>query len=301
MNRSRIVPSVPSSEQTLRILIDTDAANEIDDLYAIALVLASPDRFRLEGFVATHFATWAGPESTEAAFRLLQEELRIAGCEGIHPVHKGGHPMQYRGTASPSPGADFIIERAKAGSVEDPLWVVGLGAATNLAAAILLAPEIKPLVRYVFHARNEFNWPDRTTQFNVVGDVIAVQTLLESEVPLVWFDTGTALTLTMKESETRLAVQGQLGRWLHEFRHRSAAFAHPNKGFFDLGDIAWLIQPDLCREETVPAPRLERHCHFDHTNTYGPMRRAFGIDRESTWDLFFARMAKAAVPGLDPT
>lgn len=296
MIQSRIVPTVPDLQRSLRLLIDTDAANEIDDLYAIALALVSPDRFRIEGFVATHFATWAGPDSTEESYQLLLEELRTAGCEDSYPVAKGGHPMQYRGTASPSEGADLIIERARVGSIDDPLWVVGLGAATNLASAILSAPEIMPLVRYVFHARNEFNWPTRTTQFNVVGDVIAVQTLLESDVPLVWFDTGTALTLSMEESETRLASLGSLGRYLHEFRHRSAYFARSDKGFFDLGDIAWLIEPGLCREERIPAPRLERHCSFDQRTTRGEMRRVFNIDREPTWDLFFNRMTHPASP-----
>jgi inosine-uridine nucleoside N-ribohydrolase len=204
--------------------------------------------------------------------------------------------MQYRGTASPSEGADLIIGRARAGSVDDPLWVVGLGAATNLAAALILAPDIIPLVRFVFHARNEFNWPSHTTQFNVVGDVIAVQTLLESDVPLVWFDTGTALTLSMKDSEERLASLGELGRYLHDFRHRSEYFARSDKGFFDLGDIAWLIEPGLCREETIPAPKLERHCRFDSETPRGEMRRVFNIDPEPTWDLFFDRMAHFADP-----
>jgi len=47
-NRStdvRLIPEIPISGQRMRLLFDTDAGAEIDDLYAISLALASPDRF----------------------------------------------------------------------------------------------------------------------------------------------------------------------------------------------------------------------------------------------------------------
>jgi hypothetical protein len=45
------------------------------------------------------------------------------------PVLHGSDPMRYRFEPSESEGADFIIERAMAGSPGAPLWLVGLGAA----------------------------------------------------------------------------------------------------------------------------------------------------------------------------
>lgn len=39
----------------LRVIIDTDAANEIDDQYALALALGSPERIRPAPLVATDF------------------------------------------------------------------------------------------------------------------------------------------------------------------------------------------------------------------------------------------------------
>lgn len=53
----RLVPQIPGPPGVrIRLVINTDAANEIDDLYAIAPALRSPDRFEIAGFVATHFA-----------------------------------------------------------------------------------------------------------------------------------------------------------------------------------------------------------------------------------------------------
>ena len=51
----RRVPVIPPKDQKLRVIIDADAHNEIDDVWAIALALLSPERFQIEGFVAAKF------------------------------------------------------------------------------------------------------------------------------------------------------------------------------------------------------------------------------------------------------
>jgi inosine-uridine nucleoside N-ribohydrolase len=283
----------------MRLLVDTDAANEIDDLYAVALALASPDRFRIEGFVATHFAASAGPDSTERSYALLLEELELAGMAERFAVRRGGHPMCYHATPSESEGVDLIIERARSGSAEDPLWVVCLGAATNLASALILAPDIAPRVRYVFHARSEMTWPERSVQFNVRGDINAARHLLSSDVPLVWFDTGTHVCAPMETTSQRLAPSGRLGRFLHDFRLRDEHFQRPDKGFFDLADIAWLVDPSLATADVVPAPTMDFAMFFDHSATHGHMLRVRDIAAERTWELFFRRMAAGHVDRRD--
>src|SRR5688572_6167174 len=48
--RKRRVPSIPPKDQKLRVIIDTDARNEIDDIWAIALAMLRLERFQIEGF-----------------------------------------------------------------------------------------------------------------------------------------------------------------------------------------------------------------------------------------------------------
>ena len=288
----RIIPLLPPPEKKLRLLIDTDAANEIDDLYAVVLALAAPERFSIEGFVATHFAAHSGPTSIERSYVQLLELLEIAGVAGKYTVKKGGHPMQYVNTPSQSDGADLIIERAFCGNADDPLWVVGLGAATNLASALLIEPSISERVRYVFHSRSHMTWPERSVQFNVKNDILSVRSLLESEVPLVWFDTGTYLTRSVEETEANVAPLGKLGKYLHEFRFRNPYYMQDDKGFFDLGDIAWMIKPELCQTEIVKAPTMDQTMYFDHNKTNGDMLRIYDINREGTWKLFDDRLAQ---------
>lgn len=207
----RLVPQLPPADKQLRLIIDSDAATELDDLFAIALALHAPDRFAIEGFVATHFANKpVGRESIQRSYDLMKEMLAVAGRSGLAPVVKGGDPIPYLTEPSDSDGARLIIERAHAGSADDPLWVAGLGAATNLASAVLLDPSICGKVRYVFHCRSEETWPEYNQQYNVAGDVRAARVLLQSDVPLVWFDTGQQLTVDMRTTEEKLKPLGGL-------------------------------------------------------------------------------------------
>jgi len=287
---NRTIPALPPPSQSLRLLVDSDTANEIDDLYAIALASRAPDRFRIEGFVATHFAQFAGRDSIDQSYDLLLTLLDVAGMAGRYPVGKGGDPMPFIHEPSDSDGARLIIDRAHAGSEDDPLWVVGLGAATNLASALLLDPTILPKVRYVYHARSEWSWPERSEQFNVGGDVRAARYLLESDVPLAWFDTGTQLTCPMSVTEERLLPLGGLPAFLHEYRLRREHYQRDDKGFFDLGDIAWMMQPDVCRFDVVDVPRMDWKMAFRHDGDLGQMLRLSRISPQPVWDLFFARL-----------
>jgi inosine-uridine nucleoside N-ribohydrolase len=172
------------------------------------------------------------------------------------------------------------------------LWILVLGAASNTASALLQAPDISDRVVVMFHGRSEETWPERTTQFNVFGDIIAAKTLLESRAPLVWFDTGTRICASMSTTERSLAPIGRLGRFLHDYRSRRADFQRPEKGFFDLGDTAWLLRPDICKVETIPVPTLTRWMFFDHEKTHGEMLFVSTIDVEQTWRLFFSQLKK---------
>ena len=156
--RERQVPVIPPKSEKLRVLIDSDAKNEIDDQWAIALAILSPERLQIEGFVGANFDNArGGPDGIAKSVAGIELILRLAGMQGRWPVLPGSHPMRYRAEPSPSEGVDFIIERAMAGSPEDPLWVVGLGAATDMASAYLIEPSIVDRVVVFWHMRTR--WP----------------------------------------------------------------------------------------------------------------------------------------------
>ncbi|HEY2343817.1 MAG TPA: hypothetical protein VGH90_12325 [Chthoniobacteraceae bacterium] len=142
---NRRVPVIPPKEKKMRVIIDSDTRTEIDDVWAIALALCAPERFQIEGFVGANFDgtnAWGGPRSVEGSAELIETILDKAGLKGRIPVKRGSAPMQYQYQPIESEGVDFIIDKAMASSVDDPLWIIGLGAATDIASAYLKEPRI---------------------------------------------------------------------------------------------------------------------------------------------------------------
>lgn len=293
----RVGPPWPPPEGKLRVIIDTDAACEVDDQHALALALLSPERFEIEGLVAAHYGDAGGRKGIEKSFQEIQTVLAKAGLAGKFPVKRGSHPFQYSEAPEPSEGVDFIIERALDPAKTEPLWVVSLGACTDLAAAWLKEPRIKDRVIAFWHGRTQ--WPDKCWNFNSYNDLKAVRILFQSRLPLVLFDTGTDLVCPMDEARERIRPYGELGRYLYDIRLRSPAWQSPKKGMFDLGDVAVLVDPSLGKFETVAVPGVNWDMRYDHQRTHGRMIRIHSIDRDGTFGLLESKL-KTAYPSAKP-
>jgi inosine-uridine nucleoside N-ribohydrolase len=295
----RRVPVIPPKGEKLRVIIDADAHNEIDDVWAIALALLSPERFQIEGFVAANYDNaneGAGPESVATSAATIHTLLEKAGLAGKIPVKLGSAPMRYQFEPSESEGVDFIIERAMASTREDPLWIIGLGAATDIASAYLKEPRIADRVVVFWHGRTQ--WPEKANNFNVHGDVRAARRLFHSDLPFVLFDTGSELFCPMEESEQWVET-GELGRYLHEFRYKGGWYQSSTKGFYDLGDIAALLDPTLGTWEVVNAPEVEQDLVYHFKNTKGKILRCADIDRDGTFAMFTEKLrARGKAQGM---
>jgi purine nucleosidase len=295
---TRLAPVIPPAREKIEVIIDTDTKAEVDDLWALSLALLSPERFDIQGIVGATFIT-GGPESVEMSCREIETILKLAGLEGQIPVYPGGQPMAYPYAPSESEGIDFIIQKAMEHSAEDPLWIIGLGAATDMASALLKKPEIADRIIAFWHLRTA--WPEKATNFNVFGDIHAARLLFHSPLKFVLFDTGTHLSCPMEESEKRVGSTGPLGEYLHDYRtgkygtygtkqmHERLVrgMTDVDKGFFDLGDIAAMINPEIASFEVVECPDVGHDVTYHFNGSKGKILRCKDIDRDKTFDLFY--------------
>lgn len=289
--QERKLPQLPPPGEKIRVIIDTDAACEVDDQYALALALLSPERFEIEGIIGAHFGDSGGPEGPEKSVREIRTVLQKSGRKAPPPVKRGSDPFQYSKVPPESEGVEFIIRRALAEDAKPPLWIVSLGACTDVAAAYLKEPRIRDRVVVFWHGRTQ--WPRKAWNFNAYNDLKAVRILFSSDLPLVLFDTGTHLSCPMEESGRTLRPHGALGRYLHDIRLRAKWYQSPTKGFFDLGDIAALVNPDLSKQEVVEAPSVNWDMLYDHGRTHGKILRIHDIDRDGTFKLLSEKLARA--------
>ena len=247
----------------VRIVIDTDTYNEIDDQFAVAHALLSPESMDVEAIYAAPFHNKRSDGPEDGMEKSYDEILRLLEKLNHSPdgfVYKGS-----RGYLSPdltpqdSPAARDLVERAMASSEDDLLYVVAIGAITNVVSAILMQPEIIKHIVVVWLGGHALYWPD-TREFNLRQDVPASQILFDCGVPLVQVPCmGVTSHLFTTLSELNEFVRGKsaIGDFLVEtYEGYSSEHYARSKVVWDIATTAWLINPDWVPTNLISSPIL---------------------------------------------
>ncbi len=130
----------------IRMVLDTDTYNEIDDQFAVVYALLAPERLRVEAIYAAPFSNdrSSGPgDGMEKSYEEIQRLLERLNIPSQGLVYRGSTGyLTGRSDPERSPAALDLVARAMAAPQDDPLYVVAIGAITNVAAALLMEPEI---------------------------------------------------------------------------------------------------------------------------------------------------------------
>ncbi|WIY54059.1 nucleoside hydrolase [Devosia sp. YIM 151766] len=336
-----------------RVIIDTDTANEIDDQYALAWALLSPERMRLEGVTAVPFsfahhrdglirsvqilkqggpanpeeknfmgglAGWAqrmvdtGRDPAKTLFTLpaegvelsYQEILRVFEKCGVNPEGKvfrgsAGY-LESLDTPLDTPAARFIIDRARRRD-EGPVYVLAMGALTNLASALLLAPDIIDNLVVVWTAGFPSYAPfSNLPSLNLVQDKLASRLLFDCGVPHIYlpgYHVGAQLKLSLPEMEAFVKGQGAIGDYLHHLYthnplHEMFAITGAESKtwvIWDMINVAWLLDPTYVSTFATTSPRLDEGLYWRQDATRHPMIEAYDLNRDAIFEDFYACLA----------
>lgn len=206
-------------QKKVRIIIDTDCKNEADDQFALVHHLLTP-MLDIRGIIAAHFesnaAIYGEYQTVHASYAEIRRVLDLMPSEDHYPVMLGAdRPMPSEDMAIPSAGAELIICEARRDD-ERPLFVALLGTATDLASALLMAPDIADRITAIWIGGGSY--PDGGWEFNMAQDVHAANVLLSSQAALwqVPRNTYKQMNVTLSELRLRVATQGRLGAYLYE-------------------------------------------------------------------------------------
>ena len=284
-------------EARMRIIIDTDAACERDDQHAISYALLSPEFFDIEGFTAVH----NGPETLEKNFLEIHHILGLAGASGI-PVYRGADgPLPGMEKPVDSPAARFIIQQSKVKG-KGELVVLGIGAATNLASAILLDPTITQRVTFAWLGGAD--WPGGNGgEHNVLEDIAAVRVLFTSEARLKYIPCGNNVMFQTKyHSAKALRGMSPLGDYLHLLMMTNRWSMEEPFNIADLCAVGVLAHPEYANWLSSPAPWIDEQGGYDWSLTFGEISVATGLVEHiygapvPLWNEFYAKIAEAS-PG----
>ena len=252
----------------VRVVIDTDTYNEIDDQFAVVYALLSPDRLSVEAIYAAPFFNHRSSspgdgmeKSYDEILRLLarldvpSENLAFRGSDGFLVDYD--HPYA-------SDAVTDLIERAM--NSAEPLYVIALGALTNIASAILIEPKIIEKIVVVWLGGNALHWP-HNNEFNLAGDVLAARLVLDCGVPFVLIPcAGVTTHLRSTVSEIELYVQGKgaIGDYLAEtFKSYSDDHFAWSKEIWDVVAIAYFLNAQWIPSNIVSSPIIAQSTASD--------------------------------------
>ena len=285
-------------EGRLDMVLDTDTYNEVDDQFALAYSLLSPERLNVQAIYAAPFFNdrSVGPE--DGMEKSFDEIVRLLGKMGRSAdgfVYKGSRTfMSDAVTPVDSPAARDLIARAMARPDDDPLYVVAIGAITNVASAILMEPRITRKIVVVWLGGNPTAFPF-AKEFNLSQDVHAANIMLDCGVPFILIPclgVASHLLSTVAELEETIAGKNPLCDALVELY---SAYEKDHFGWakeiWDVSAIAVLINPDWVPTKLIHAPMLTKYSNWAFDDRRHFMREAYFCHRNPIFRDMFRKLA----------
>ena len=243
------------------MVLDTDTANEIDDQFAVVHALLSQDRLQLEAMYATLFLRQGdsparGLDESDAEIHRLLERL---GVDGSGRVHRGADRFLSDDVGSVNNAASDDLLRRAMEPREGPLWVVAIGALTNIASALNSAPYIAGRIVIVWLGGQPQHRED-AREFNLYQDPVAARTVFASGAPLVHipcYGAASHLLTTTAELDAYVRPQGAIGEYLSDmFRDHNEQYPGRSKEIWDLSATGYVMSPSWVPTRRVRRPML---------------------------------------------
>lgn len=263
----------------LKILIDTDANNELDDQHAMAYAFLNQEIFNVVGITVNNTRNGYGIQGqydeAERIVQLFDLENKVPLFMGADKSYAEIAPAIQQNNFDGQAAVNFIISEALK-MKDEKLILVPIGKLTNIALAFLKEPKIIEKVRVVWLGSNYPN----PGEYNLVNDTTAVNPVIESGVELEMVTvrygkpSGTdAVRVTPEEVATHLAGKGPvskntiIGRHGGEFNsfgdYSKDLYAHakmhgnrPSRALFDMVTLAILKNENWGEKKNIPAPKL---------------------------------------------
>lgn len=279
------------------IVLDTDIGSDIDDAFALALILRSPE---LDLQAVT---TVSG--DTQARARLAAKMLWVAGRGDVPvaPGEPGAGPAASQtawaeGFSSPSllrePGVSLLKTKIEEG--RGRVVVVAIGPLTNIAALMKQYPEVRKQIRQIVlmggsFARGYSPGSGPTPEGNIASDVAAAQAVFSSGVPILMAPLDVTARLQLYPSVLQ-RVFAQSTPLSNALRAVYALWGQPTPTLHDPMAVSLLIDRRLARTRAM-AVRVDKD-GMTREQTGKPKNAVVGIetDAASYIDFFMRRMQR---------
>ena len=291
MNYEQRIKNLSVPEGKIDVIIDTDTYNEIDDQFAVSYLLKSSDKLNTKAIYAAPFLNDRSTSPADGMEKSYNEILKLLDlAEEKVDVFKGSDSfLKDETTPVVSAAAKDLAERVKNYSPSNPLYIVAIGAITNIASAILLNPEVAENTVVVWLGGHALHYHD-TKEFNMYQDVAAARVIAQSGVPYVMLPCcGVVSSFTISEPELTAWFIGQnkladyLARNTIEEAKKYATTKVWTRCIWDVTAVAWLLNDNerFMKSRIVPTPIPTYDNYYAVNNNGLPMRYVYYIERDT--------------------
>jgi len=284
------------------VILDTDTYNEIDDQFAISYMLANRDKLNVKAIYAAPFynSKSSGPkDGMEKSYNEIKKVLGlIENTENIE-VYKGSESyLPDEKTPVISDAAEHLAKIAADYNSGNLLYVVAIGAITNIASAILINPEIIDNIVVVWLGGNALHWHD-TKEFNLFQDVAAARIIFGCGVPVVQLPCAgvvSAFTISEAELDKWLLGKNKISDYLARNTIEEASGYAKGKPWtrviWDVTGVAWLIDGKFFGErlEKSPIPEYDGHYAFDGNRHF--IKYVYHVNRDALVEDLFNKLLR---------
>ena len=284
------------------VVLDTDAYNEIDDQFAISYLLKSKEKLNTKAIYAAPFFN-SNSESPKDGMEKSYDEIfkLLSLLDEKVDVFKGSEKyLDNENTPVISPAAQDLAERVKNYSPQNPLYVVAIGAITNIASAILLNPEVAKNSVVIWLGGHALHY-HHTKEFNMYQDVAAARVVMQSGVPFVQLPCiGVVSNFTISKPELEFWLKGKnaLADYLAENTIKEAeSYAKGTawtRVIWDVTAVAWLLNDsERFMESRIISTPVPTYDNFYATDINGyPMRYVYNIKRDALMTDLLQKLTK---------
>lgn len=277
MTTTTLIRNLQKPKHPIDIVLDTDTFNEVDDQFALALILKSSEKLKLQAITAAPFFNEKVSSPAEGLEKSYEEILRILGLMDIHQYDKKvwkGSPGFLIDEQTPieSDAVHTIAKLAAIHSEEDPLYVLAIGAITNIASFILLYPQLVSHIVLIWLGGHDYQWKD-TYEFNLKQDIAAARVVFQTNLlPIVQIPCiGVASNFTTTKSELEHWLKGKnplCDYLLPKVEKQVLSKPHStcwSKCLWDVVAVSWLLDEEFTEDRLAvrPIPEYDHRYSFD--------------------------------------
>ena len=287
-DKNIILETLVSKKGVVKAILDTDTYNEIDDQFALVQMLFSKKRIDVLSINAAPFSMNNRSDDPQKGMELSYDEifrlLEKIDFKKNNFVFKGSTKyVGFEKKPISSPAADNIIENALKCSENDPLYVIAIGAITNVASAILKEPGIINKIVVVWLGGNALYWPENN-EFNLKQDIGGAQVLFDSGVSLVLVPckgVTSHLMSTVPEIEKYIEPHGKIGKFLAmRFKEYNDNHKGWSKEIWDMAAISWVLNEEWAPTNIAPSPILLDDKTWTFDKNRHPIKIVYEIKRD---------------------